>query len=157
MDWPGGAAVDMWLGFSAPPSGRDSVGRPQQQLTVLGGVDDDRVSVGEHALEKPNGERLNELLLDHSLQRPRAVRRVEASPRQLLLCGRRQLETHLALVKPFAEAAQLDLDNALDLLQPKCMEDHDFVDPIDQLWPEVGPYGVHDPLSDVVFAQGGLS
>src|ERR1700694_1479238 len=99
-----------------------SVCRLEHQPAVLGGVDDDCVSAGEHALEQPNGKWLNELLLDHPLQWSRPVRRVEASPRQLLFGGGRQLETHLALIEPFAEAPQLDLDNTLDLLQPKCME-----------------------------------
>src|SRR5579859_936583 len=91
--------------------------RPRKRhVAVRASVYDNRVPFAEFTLEQPHGQRLHDLLLDGSLQRSRAIDRVETGPRQLELGGWRQLEGHLAFGKPLAQSAQLDGDDALDLL-----------------------------------------
>src|SRR5919202_7085747 len=145
-----------YCGVSFDSDRHGSRGFAEGELAVGRGVDDDVVAVGELALQHAHRQRLDQVLLDGPLERPRAVHRVEALASHQLFGRVGELEPHLALGQPLAQPAQLDLDDALDLLQAQRVEDDDLVDAVDQLGPEVRPHGVHDPLADLVFAHAAL-
>src|SRR5919199_1947958 len=67
------------------------------ELAVGRGVDDDVVAVDELALQQAHRQRLDQVLLDGPLERPRAVDGVEALARHQLLGRVGELERHLPL------------------------------------------------------------
>ena len=83
-------------------------GRPRARSTSSPSCasDDDRVALGERAVEDPQRERVDEALLDHALQRPGAVDRVVAEVADQRARVVRQLDGDAALGDPRARAAR---------------------------------------------------
>src|SRR5919202_1679745 len=123
---------------STPPSARSSGGgrhrrRRREAQVVLGvGIDQDAVAVLEGALQQSHRQRLDDALLNGALERTCTIDRVEALTRQQLFGGRGELELHLSLSQPLAQATKLDLDDAPDVVDAEWLEDHEFVDTVDQ-------------------------
>ena len=100
-------------------------------------VDPDRLAFVEFSFEDLEAERIENLFLDRALQRPRAVNRIVAFARDQCLGGIGQLERDLLLLETFRQAAQLDLDDLLQVLLVQPVEDDDLVDAIQKLRPEM--------------------
>src|SRR4026207_1336201 len=49
----------------------------------------------------------------------------------------------MAFGQPLPQAAKLNIDDPLDLLHAERLEDHDFIDAVQELRPEVAADGVH--------------
>src|SRR3989454_10655759 len=108
------------------------------------GVDDDRVAVDELVLEQFERQRVRDQALNGPLERPRAERRVVALPAEERLGGVGDLELDALGLEPPLEMAELDLDDPGDLVAPERVEDHDLVDPVEELWPQGVPQLLHD-------------
>src|SRR5580658_4704428 len=76
-------------------------------------------------------QRILDLRLNGTLQRPRAVDRVESGFADLVARIIVQAQSDVALRQPLAQTAQLDVDDGPNLLAPQGMEHHDLVDSID--------------------------
>jgi hypothetical protein len=50
---------------------------------------------------------------------------------------------YLPLRQPLHQAAQLYVDNLLHVVAPKCMEENNLIDTIEELRPEVGAQRLH--------------
>ena len=70
-------------------------------------------------------------------QRPRAVNRIVPFARDECLGGIGQLERDLLLLEPFRQAAELDLDDLLQVVLVQPIEDDDFVDAVQKFRPEM--------------------
>src|SRR5437763_3892451 len=138
-------------------SGRYGRGRLRERESAVGSdVDDDVVAVDELALQHAHRQRLDQVLLDGPLERPRAVDGVEALASHQLLGRLSELQRDLALGESRPQRPQLDLDDALDLLQAERVEDDDLVDAVQELGSEMRPHRVHNPLANLVFAEPAL-
>src|SRR5690348_13103551 len=82
-------------------------------------------------------QRILELLLNRTLERPRAVHRIEADIAEQIqrLVAERQLQ--LPLRKPFREVVGLDPRDLPDLRLVERAEHDDLVEPVDELGPEM--------------------
>src|SRR5437763_1099809 len=83
--------------------------------------------------EQLRGERIFDLLLDGPLERPRTEHRVEADLRDLVECGGRDVELDVHAPELRFETPELDPRDRMDVLFRQRVEDHDLVDPIDEL------------------------
>src|SRR6266542_705965 len=119
-------------------------------------IANDSAAVVEFAPQQAHGKRLNDLLLDGAFERARPVDGVESFAGDELGGGGCELELDLALGQASAQAAEVDIDDLLDLLEGERAEDDDLVDAVEELGPEVRLNGRHDPLSDLFPAQAGL-
>ena len=93
----------------------------------------DGVAVGDLALEQLQRERVLDQPLDRALERPRAERRVVAFASEKRPGRVRDLELDPPRREPAAEVSELDIHDPRDLLAPKRGEDHDLVDPVQEL------------------------
>src|SRR2546422_362345 len=116
---------------------------PERDRLALG-VDDDRVAVDELVLEQFERQRVLDQALNGPLERPRAERRVVALPAEERLGGVGDLELDALGLEPPLEMAELDLDDPGGLVAPERVEDHDLVDPVEELWPQGVPQLLHD-------------
>ena len=74
------------------------------------------VALTEAPFEQLERERVLQQPLDRALQRPGAVRGIPACLGEMLLCSVGQLEVDPPLGEPFAESAELELDDLRELL-----------------------------------------
>ena len=100
-------------------------------------------------------ERVEDELLDRPLDRPRPVRRVVALGGDERLRGGRELEVDLPILEPLGERPRLELDDRLELLLGQAVEDHDLVDPVEELRPELAAERIHDVLSHQLVVLSG--
>jgi hypothetical protein len=84
-------------------------------------------------LQDELGDRVLDLLLDGALERPRAEHRIEAHAGNLRQRGIGDFELHLLLFQAFGQALELDARDGLDMLRVQAMEDHDFIDAVQEL------------------------
>src|SRR4030095_5857657 len=90
------------------------------------------------------GERIFDVALDRPLERPGPEGRVEALLDQEVLRLRAQIERDVVLLEPLPDLIQEDVDDLDHLLLAERMEDHHFVDAVQELGVE-GPLDlVHD-------------
>src|SRR5471032_2763160 len=102
-----------------------------------GAVHGYRVSLEEVPFEHLQRERIQHLPLTRPLERPCAVRRVEAFLHEIFLGLVRQLHVNLGLLEPLHQAPELDVDDLLQVLAAERVEEDDLVDPVQELGPEV--------------------
>ena len=100
-------------------------------------VDAHAVAVADLAGEDLSREAVLDALLDDALQRSRAELRVVAFARERDGCRRRDTERDAARREALAQVAELDLDDAAELLARQRVEDHGLVDAVQELWPQV--------------------
>ena len=99
---------------------------------------DDARALGDLAGEDLAAERGLDLLLEHPLQRPGAVGRVVAGARRGAPWPRRSAPARSCRsASRCAQAAELDVDDLLQLLARQAVEDDDLVDAVQELGPEV--------------------
>ena len=112
-------------GGAAPGLGEDEL--------AVAGVDADHVALGELALEQLQGELVDQLALDHPLQRPGAVGRVVAEVAEQRAGVVGELDLDPALAHAPGEQLDLELDDPADVLAAEPVEDHGVVDPVEEL------------------------
>ena len=78
-----------------------------------------------------------DLVGDEAAQRAGAVDRVEALLGDEATRVLGHLERHAAIGEPGAQVVEHQLDDALDLRLGERLEQHDVVDPVEELGPEV--------------------
>src|SRR3984885_3844389 len=100
-------------------------------------VDLDRVAGREATLEDGHRQRVDQTLLDNSLQRPRTVGRVVAEVAEQRLRRVGQLDLDPALAHARDEPRHLEVDDLRDLLATQRVELDDVVQPVDELRLEV--------------------
>src|ERR1700730_18083770 len=114
---------------------------------VRAGADDDGIALQELSLEDAHRQRVEHPPLDRALEGPRAVRRIVPFTDELLLRRVRQLHVDLPLLEPFHQAADLDIDDLLQVVAPEGVEEDDLVDPVQELRAEQRcPCLQHPPL-----------
>src|SRR5215216_4456259 len=107
--WPGSGSARLRGGDGLADDAR----LRERQLTV-GRVDQDGVAWAEAVLQQPDRQLVDQLLLDHALQRARAVGRVVAqvADQRAGIVG--QLDLDAALAHPADERVDLHLDDRAD-------------------------------------------
>jgi hypothetical protein len=100
-------------------------------------VDAHAVAVADLAREDLASEAVLDALLDDALQGSRAELRVVAFARERDGCRRRDTERDAARREALAQVAELDLDDAAELLARQRVEDHGLVDAVQELRPQV--------------------
>ena len=100
---------------------------------LLAGRDRDRLAVVDLAGEDQLGERVLHRLLDHALQRARAVGRILALLGEPVARLGVELERDLAILEQLREPPHLDVDDAAHLLRLQPMEQDDLVDAVEEL------------------------
>ncbi len=101
------------------------------------------VSVGNRALENLLGQRVLQVLLDNPLQRTGAVGGIIAAfrePRRRLAV---EVDRDLPSGQQFAQAAKLDLDDRRDILALEPVKQDDFIEPVQELGPEMPAHDRH--------------
>src|SRR5439155_21747032 len=117
--------------------GRRLLGLREHHVAVAR-VHADEVSLAEVALEDRERQAVDQVLLDHPLQRPRPVRRVvaEVAEQQPGVVG--QLDLDAALAHALEHAAYLEVDDLPDLRTVQRAELDDVVQAVDELRAELG-------------------
>src|SRR6266542_4137939 len=116
-------------------------------------IDNDSVAVVEFAPQQAHGKRLNDLLLDGAFERARPVDGVESFAGDELGGGGCEFQLDFALGQACAEAAELDVEDLLDLLEGERAEYNDLIDPVEELRAEMRLDSGHNALPDLVPAQ----
>ena len=88
----------------------------RERQLVAARVDDDRVALGELALEHAQRQRVEHPPLDRPLQRPRAIGRIIPFLHEEVLRRVGQLDLDLPIGQPLHQPAQLDVDDLLHVL-----------------------------------------
>src|ERR1700730_10485499 len=101
--------------------------------TVAPRIHAHRIAGNEPSLEERERERVDQPLLNHTLQRPRPVCRViaevpEQRPRRV-----GQLDLDIALADTLDQARDLEVDDLRDLLAGQRLELDDVVETVDEL------------------------
>ena len=109
----------------------------------VGDVDHDGRVLGQVTAQERAGHAGLHLAGDEPPQGTSAVRRVEALLRHEPPGLLRGLERDPLLRQPLPQLVELEIDDALDLGERQRLEQHDLVDPVQELRPEVGPQGAH--------------
>src|SRR6202022_2752544 len=92
----------------------------------------DAIAVRKLTVEEAQRQRIDDLLLQGALERPGAVHGIVAEMRQQRLRAIGELEGDPALGKAARQPAQLNLNDSLDVLERKVLEDDDFVDAVQE-------------------------
>src|SRR5262245_63677015 len=100
------------------------------------GVDRDGVAVVQLALQQLERQRVLDEALDGPLERPRPERRIVALASEQAPGRVGHLELDAPSRQPLAEMAELDVHDPGDLVPTERREDHDLVDPVEELGPE---------------------
>ena len=116
-----------------PPEAKPRSGRNVCQIALAVRVDANPVALGELALEQSQRELVDELALDHPLQRPRAVGGVVAEVAEQGAGVVGELDLDPALADPLRQQVDLELDDPADVLAAEPVEDDDVVDPVQEL------------------------
>src|SRR5882724_8277576 len=113
----------------------DDLGRraPLEDELVAVGVDGHSVAFGELVLENLERQRVLDQPLDRPLERPRPERRVVALAGDDRFRGLGDLEPDAPGGQAPTQVLELDVDDTLDLLPAERREDHDLVDPVEEL------------------------
>ncbi len=101
------------------------------------------VALAELALQHLQGQRVEHAPLDGALERACAVGRIVAFLHQEVLGRVGQLDVNLPILEPLQQAAKLDVDDLLQVLEAERVEEDDLVDPVQELRPEVLPQRLH--------------
>ena len=101
-------------------------------------IDGHRVTGHEPALEDRQRERIDQPLLDHALERPRAVGRVVAEIPEQRPGGVGQADLDLPLTHPRDQPRDLEVDDLAELLAGEDVELDDVVEAVDELRLELG-------------------
>src|SRR5438445_8887640 len=128
---------------------------PEDDLAVLR-VHEDRVALLELAGEHLMRQRIDDEALDSPFDRTRPVDRVESFLRDERLRVVGEIERDLPLGEPLGEDLRLLLDDLHELLRHEILEDHDLVDAVQELRPELTAEGIHDALAQEVLLVGEL-
>ena len=121
------------------------LGPELESAAARGERERDRGSVAHLAREELPRQRVLDQFLDVSLQRPRAVHRVERLAREPRRDGRLPREPDPARRDELGHLAELDLDDLLDVGELEAAENDDVVDAVQELGPEVRPELRLDP------------
>src|SRR5579864_3004949 len=121
-------------------------------------VDFDGASRGDPAVEERGGQSIAQALLNDAPQRPGTVGGVEALVGELALGGVGHVQGQAGVLHLLRQAAELNLDDLLQLLQPEWVEDDRVIDSVQELGEELGLEHVHDDAADarLVAALGHL-
>src|SRR5688572_8618533 len=104
---------------------------------VAADVDDDAVAFAELALEHPQRQRIENAALDGALERAGPVHRIVTFGDDELARRFGQLDMDLAILEPLQQAAELNVDDLLHMIEPERVEEDDLVNPVDEFRPEV--------------------
>src|SRR5579872_951793 len=110
-------------------------GFAEHALAVFG-VEQDVVADLERAAQQLFGERVFHHALDGTAQRTRSHRRIPSFFGQKFASRVGGLERHVLVLEFLHDFGEFESDDLLDLRQVELMEDHDFVDAIEELRPE---------------------
>src|SRR2546428_142259 len=122
---------------------------PEDDLAVLR-VHEDRVALLELASQHLLRERVDHQALDGPFDRTRPVDRVESLLRDERLRVVGEVERDLSLREPLGEDLRLLLDDLHELRRHEVLEDHDLVDAVQELRPELSAQRVHDALAEQI-------
>src|SRR5450631_2198612 len=106
-------------------------------------ADLDAAARNEFAFQDPLRERILDLLLDGTLQRPRTVDRIESRLANEVARLVIEHEAHVAFQKPRAQVAQLYVDHGTDLRRAERMKHDDIVDAVDEFGTEILLHDLH--------------
>src|SRR5581483_11063494 len=101
------------------------------------GVHGDGITGQDLAVEYFHGERILDQALDGALQGPCPKLRVVAFAEEQLARPVRQLDFDLPIGQQALEMSELQVDDLLDLFLAEPVEDHNFIDSVQKLGPEV--------------------
>jgi len=121
-----------------------------KRQSILVHIDANPIALPELALEHPDGQRVEHAPLDGPLQGACAVHRIVPLRDDEVLGGVGQLDMNLAFLEPLEQVPHLDVDDFLHVLEPKRVEEDDFVDPVQELRPEVLPQRFRDLSPDAL-------
>src|ERR1043165_9681457 len=127
----------------------------QLELAVVH-VHEHRVARLELPFEQADRQRIDDLALQRALERPRAERGVVACARQMVLRRLADLERQAALGDHLRQAAELDLDDPLDVAEVEGVEDDHVVDAVEELRAEVAVQFLLDRVPHLLFLRRGL-
>ena len=116
--------------------------RHEHQLAALR-IHLDRIAIAEPAGQDRLRQRVLQLLLDRALERSRTVDRIEADVSEQLESLVAQFDADAALAQSLLQPAQLDPRDRLDLRLVQRVEDHDVVQPVDELRAEMRLHHAH--------------
>src|SRR5688572_31750681 len=102
---------------------------------IVSHVDRYVIAFAELAFEHPHRQRIEDTALDGALQRPRAVHRIVAFRHEERLGRLAQVDVDLPFLETLEQAADLDVDDRLHVLQAERVEEDDFVDAVEELRP----------------------
>ena len=120
-------------------------------------VDCHGFAIGDAPFKDHPCERVLDFLLDHPLERARAIDRIITAIGQPASRILGQFHAELAVGQQLVEPLHLDIDNMVDLLAPQSVEEHRLVDPVDEFGPEMPANGVHDRLTRGLADLAGLA
>ena len=119
------------------------------EVAVFAGVDGDGGAGGEVAGEELAGERVFDLILDGAAQGSGAVDRVEAGGGEMVEGGFGNFRREAVFGEAAVEAVDLQLGDGADLLAAEWLENHEFIDAVDEFRREMVDDGAHDGLLEL--------
>src|ERR1019366_9836999 len=125
-------------------SGHAGPGPASNQEAVCIGADDDLLAIMDLSREDHFGQRILHVLLDYPLQGPRPIGWIVALGREPRAGLRPEFEGDLAVIEEFRKPRELNIDNRTHVLAAQPVEQDDFVDAVQKLWPEMRPHNLHD-------------
>src|SRR5579863_5133024 len=95
------------------------------------------------AVQKLQRQRVLDQPLNRTLHRPRAVRRIVAFAEEQSFRRRSEVQFHLLLAEPLQQMPQLKVNDVLDLVLAQRTEQHDIINPVQELRTEDLAQGRH--------------
>ena len=106
----------------------------------------DRTAFGKLSRKKQRRQFVLHGILYESPDRTRTIDRIKARLSDIRLDIIAPLKSVSAPLNTLCQNPELDMDNLPDLILSKRIEDHDLIDPVDELRPERMPYDIQDLL-----------
>ena len=96
------------------------------------GIDMDGLTLADFPFEDVDAERVENFFLDRALQRAGAINGIVTFARNQFLGRIGKIERDLLLLEPFRQAAELNLNNLLEIVFAQSIEDDDFIDAVEK-------------------------
>src|SRR5687768_17467033 len=135
-----GFGVGCWR-RSLPPGGREGLGMDRSTFRkaqlIASHVHHYGVALAERAVEHAQGKRIEQPPLQGTLERARPIDWIITLADEEVFRCFAQLDRDFPVAEAFQQPAQLNFDNVLDVFLLERVEEHDFVDAVDELRAEV--------------------
>src|SRR5688572_7009153 len=128
---------------SLPPDGSEGLGMDRATFhkaqLIASHVNHHRVALAERAIEDAQSQRIQQPPLQGTLERTRPIHWIIPLTDEEVFRRVTELDRDFAVTQPLEQAAQLDFDDLANVFLLERVEEHDFVDAVDELRPEMGP------------------